>query len=972
MAAIVTASLLWWQQPRKEQLLTAAHKALDSGQFDEAEKLAQEWLSAYGDVAEPLIIAAEASMGAGRSEDARQYLSRLPDEPLDQAIRGHRMAASLNLQDGHADGAEHHLRKVLKLRPQLPSAVRSLARLLSVEGRLWEAEPLLTGLVNREQHSLEDLLMLGRSDEDFIAEDEVARLITANPECTLPLISSARTAFREQKFDLADELLDRVLLLRPEMTEALAWKGWTLLYRQEFEQLAEWQAKLPHVADSHPLIWVVRGDWASESGDTQGAMRCYWEALQRNANNLQSNYRLAQLLTGDGQPDAGKLFQERAQLLRQLNTIHQEVWANRNNPQLLQSPRGLEALRKAAELNEALGRLPEATAFYAVLAKAQPRSTTYRTKYATLRIQTAEMKVRTIRSANPALQIDLSSCEFPRARSNTTPEIAHQKQRSSVSPVKFDNQAVAVGIEFSYFNDHDYDDLTALNGMPIYQANGGGVGSLDIDRDGWPDLIFTQGCEWPATTGGTAYRDCLYRNTGRNQFRNVTQLCGLIESGFGQGVSAGDFDNDGFPDLYIANLGDNCLLHNNGDGTFSAVADPPAADAFTNSCMIADVNGDSVPDLYDVNYVLRRGIEDLCKTTEGPSRGCAPKNYQAAQDRLCLGSGSGRFTDITSDSGIEIPDGYGMGIVAGNLDDSGSVSLFVSNDGRPNFWFKNESQPGDSPRFANRAVTAGVGVSGNGMSQACMGIAAGDVDGDGHVDLFVTNYYEEHNTLYGQQASGQFVDASNTSGLAKPSMAFVGFGTQLIDADLDGWRDVIVSNGHVDDFRYRNIPFTMAPLLFRNMGDGVFSEELPTALGPYGAGAYLGRGMARLDWNRDGREDVIITHIQQPAALLTNQSVHVGHFLSIELVGTNASRDAIGCTVRVTAAGRQHVQQVIAGDGYQASNQRRLIFGLGTASVIDELVVTWPSKVSQIFTQPPTDRELVVIEGRSEVLLVKP
>lgn len=221
IAAIVTASALRWQQGRQEHLHAAAQEALDSGRFDEAAELAQQSLSAYGDLAEPLIIAAEASIGAGRNEDARQYLSRLPDEPLEQAIRGHHMAASLNLRDGHADGAEHHLRRLLKLRPELPSAVRSLSRLLSVEGRLWEAEPFLTALVNTEQHSLEDLLMLGRSDEDFIAEDEVARLVKSDPGNPLPLISSARTAFHEQNFDLADTLLDRVLSSRPEMIEAL-------------------------------------------------------------------------------------------------------------------------------------------------------------------------------------------------------------------------------------------------------------------------------------------------------------------------------------------------------------------------------------------------------------------------------------------------------------------------------------------------------------------------------------------------------------------------------------------------------------------------------------------------------------------------------------------------------------------------------------------------------------------------------
>jgi hypothetical protein len=529
------------------------------------------------------------------------------------------------------------------------------------------------------------------------------------------------------------------------------------------------------------------------------------------------------------------------------------------------------------------------------------------------------------------------------------------------------------GIDFQYFNSAD----PTTPGARMYEFTGGGVGVLDFDLDGRPDLYFPQGCRWPPEPSQTEYVDRLYRNVG-NGFRDVTISARIVEPSFSQGVACGDFDDDGFQDVYVANIGGNRLFHNRGDGTFADVTDSSGFEAalagsrerdgsseggWTTSVMIADLNGDALPDLFDVNYVTGRDVFDRICDHDGTPRVCSPTVFDAAPDRFWLNRGDGTFSDVTRLVGLEAGGGTGLGVVAADFDGSGRLSLFVANDARPNHFFRNVSEPGVAlPRFEESAASMGLATDREGASQACMGIAAGDANGDGRLDLFVTNYADEPNALYEQQADGTFTEMSRESGLARPSIELLGFGTQFLDGDGDGRKDLIVTNGHVDDFRFKGYEYAMPTQVYRNLG-GRFELLPAAAVGDYFTSMRRGRGLARLDWNGDGRDDFAVSHLDEPAALLTNTSPGSGGTIAFLLKGTSSARDAIGTVVEVTVAGERHVAQLTAGDGYEASNERVVTIGTGNADFVEEIAVRWSSGRIEKVADLPTRSRWVLIEG---------
>jgi len=447
----------------------------------------------------------------------------------------------------------------------------------------------------------------------------------------------------------------------------------------------------------------------------------------------------------------------------------------------------------------------------------------------------------------------------------------------------------------------------------MFEFSGGGCAALDFDRDGWPDLYFTQGCRWPVREDDFTRLDRLYRNLGTGSFADVTQAAGLRENRFSGGVTSGDFDNDGFPDLYVANTGANRLYRNNGDGS---------------------------------------------------PRMCMPFHFSGAQDQIYLNLGDGRFRNVTPGSGIEVEDGKGLGVVAADLCGRGKLDLFVANDTVMNSLFENRTKgPGGPLAFVESGLSRGVALNRDGRAEGCMGIAVGDVDGDGRQDLFVTNFHLESNTLYLQQSPGTFADRTRESGLVQSSLSMLGFGAQFLDADMDGWLDLIVTNGHIDDLRRYGRPYRMPMQFYANRGQGRFAELPAETLGPFFQQKALGRGLARLDWNRDGREDAAISFLDRPAALLTNTTRDVGNRLSMTFSGVSSPRDATGATVRAKLGKRTIVRQLTGGGGYQAANQQHVVIGLGSASEVARLEVRWPSGRRQVFDNPPINHELLLVEN---------
>jgi hypothetical protein len=425
-------------------------------------------------------------------------------------------------------------------------------------------------------------------------------------------------------------------------------------------------------------------------------------------------------------------------------------------------------------------------------------------------------------------------------------------------------------------------------------------------------------------------------------------------------VAVGDYNADGFPDLYLANVGQNRLYQNDGDGTFRDVTEESGLDlaGWTSSCLMADLNADGLPDLFDVTYLTGPEVYAIiCQ-----KKGCSPSVFEGVPDRLHINQGDGTFRWI--EGATPETNSKGLGIVAFDLFERNRPCLFVANDQVPNHFLRN--LPSGDPiniRLEDQAFLSGLGHNMDGLAMACMGIAADDVNHDGLLDLFVTNFKSEPNTLYIQDVEGLFIDRTHLSGLYHPSLPMTGWGTQFFDADLDGASDLVVTNGHV--YPEEETEYLMPTQFFQNDGQGRFAELLAEDLGPYFEKKHAGRSLARLDWNRDGRMDFVVSNINEPAALLTNSTETEGHSLGVRLVATQTARGAIGSIVEVEAGGRKWTKPLMAGDGFQASNERLLHFGLGSADIVSSITVTWPSGRMDKLKDLPPDGVLELVEGMS-------
>jgi tetratricopeptide (TPR) repeat protein len=939
-----------------QRLLRDARRALQVGAFARAEQIATQIPTDSREYSDGLLVAGESATRQNRLDQAIAYYAKIPPDSSDQSVTGMYCTADLLFQLGKLREAERQYRKVLAVRPSDVWTHQQLASFLLTFGRRWEAVPSLFALAQMEQISVDQLLHLGQPEAPLDLTAGLSKLHAA-PNDPLTLIGHARSAWDAHDRAQAEHFARQAVDADPGQIEAWAILGRALLHHPDGDSdLLKWHLLVPESAEAHPDVWLTRGIWAEEHNQAEVAIRCFWEALRRDPDLQVANYHLAQALLKLDPPQTGRAapFLERAERLEEFREETILIYQEKTN---------LRHIRRAAELTETLGRLWESAAWCRLALEQQPRLDWAGRQFQRLASRLSPGMPRVLADSNPAGQIDLSSYALPDLRSNADLAAAARISSARAGLVRFEDSAAAAGIDFRYFNGAE----PATDGKMIYQTLGGGVAALDYDGDLRPDLYFCQGAPAPDDNERHTYRDRLYRNRGDGRFDDVTFLAGLGDGRHTLGIAAGDLDDDGFADLYLANAGLNRLYRNNGDGTFS---DTTAAAGLvsrrcTASCLIADLNGDSFPELYDVNYLAEPGVYTLTCPRNGRDLTCGPRGFAAAQDQLFLNLGDGRYDEITHDCGIELPNGKGLGIVAADFAGNGFLNLFIANDDTPNFYFINQTpRRGDRPLFRDAALAAGLALSEDGKAQASMGIAIDDADGDGLLDLFVTNFYEEPDAFYRQITPDVFEDANRRFGLREATLFQLGFGTQFIDGDLDGFPDLIVTNGHIEDYSSEGQPFRMHPQYFRNVSGQRFEEVSSDSLGTFFAGKYLGRGLARIDWNCDGKEDVVISHLDSPAALLTNSTPNAGHFFALRLAGTRSSRDAVGTTVRCEAGGRVRIRQLTAGDGYMASNERQLIFGLGAAERVDRLTIQWPSGIEERFTGIAGDGHWLAIEGQ--------
>lgn len=575
--------------------------------------------------------------------------------------------------------------------------------------------------------------------------------------------------------------------------------------------------------------------------------------------------------------------------------------------------------------------------------------------------------------------------------SDLTPELANflppSKQargRPDVAP-QFTEVAQAVGIEFTFFSDIVPDRYL------LPEIMGGGATWFDFDNDGRFDLYLMNGCpldpsdrELPgdgSSTPATATpMNRLYRNLGNGRFEELSQQASTGDTHYGQGVARGDFDADGFCDLYLANYGVNRLLRNNGDGTFSDVTDQSGTGdpAWSTSPIWLDLDGDDDLDLFVTNYLdVTLQNSQVCKYNNVVGY-CGPGSYEAAPDRVYLNQGDGTFVESARRLGLVAPGGKGLAIAALDFDHDLRPEIYVANDMMENFLFRRETKrPDGAPggggdpssadataegiRYTDVAVQAGCAVSLSGLHEASMGVACADFDGDQRPDIFVTHYYANKNTLYRNLGDLSFHDDSRRTRIAATSYETLGFGTVPFDYDQDGATDLFITNGHVLGANHK--PNKMPPQLLHNDGQGRFAD-ISRFGGAYFRELWLGRGAAGGDFDNDGDLDIGVTHISQPFALLRNDTQTGHHWLGIALQ-TRSRLPPVGGRVVVQAGTDRQTRPIVAGGSYLCDGDPRLLFGLGDHGGSVSVEVHWPSGQVDIHAGLEVDRYWHLSEHRT-------
>jgi hypothetical protein len=512
----------------------------------------------------------------------------------------------------------------------------------------------------------------------------------------------------------------------------------------------------------------------------------------------------------------------------------------------------------------------------------------------------------------------------------------------------------------------------------IIETFGSGVALLDYDNDGWLDIFLVNGSTIAALEGKEPPpRSMLLHNNHDGTFTDVTDKAGVANKGWGFGVAVGDYDNDGWPDIYVANYGKNRLYHNNHDGTFTDVADRAgvALGGWSTGPTWGDYDHDGRLDLFVPGYVKfdqynppiagqGRIPANFCQF-RGVAVMCGPRGLPGEHDHLFHNNGDGTFTDVSVKAGVSDPAGYyGLAAVFVDVDDDGWVDLAVANDSTANYLYRNRHDG----TFEDVSYASGFALSEDGRAQASMGIGVGDYNRDGKVDLFVTTFSDDYKTLYRNDGDGSFSDVTYQAGLGDPTIPFLSWGTGFLDFDNDGLLDIFVASGHVYPQADRadwGTTWAERPLLFRNLNGSKF-EEVPPATASGLADVIPARGAAFGDLFNDGHIDVVINNIDSTPTLLRNVVQNGNHWLTLRLVGgPNSPRDAIGAKVFLTAGGVRQRADVFSGGSYGSSSDPRVHFGLGSSATVDRVEIQWPSGTRQVLAVPGVDRILSVEEGKA-------
>jgi hypothetical protein len=532
---------------------------------------------------------------------------------------------------------------------------------------------------------------------------------------------------------------------------------------------------------------------------------------------------------------------------------------------------------------------------------------------------------------------------------------------ANTSGITFRDVTQRAGLHFVHNNG-------AFGKKYLPETLGPGVAFIDYDNDGWPDILLVNGMDWPGHTSKHSTMK-LYHNNHDGTFTDVTHKAGLdTEEIYGMGVAVGDYDNDGFDDLFVTAYGQSHLFHNNGNGTFTDVTQKIGLGGireFSTSAAWVDYDKDGHLDLVVGNYVQWTPETDLYCTLDGKSKSyCTPESYKGASVRLWHNRGDGTFEDATKKTGLADPTSKTLGVAVLDYDGDGWPDLLFSNDTQPNKLYRNNG----NGTFTEKAVLAGVAFSEDGVARAGMGVDAADYDRSGHPSILITNFANQMLSLYHNEGTGLFVDEAPRSEIGRASLLTLGFGCFFFDYDLDGWPDVFVANGHIDPDIQRvqtNVTYAMPPHLFHNLGNGKF-EEVTKSMGVAFATPRVARGAAYADVYNDGRLDLLVATNAAPALLFRNGATTeaANRSVRIKLIGTKSNRDGIGATVRITAGGETQTQMLRSGSSYLSASELVLTFGLARHEKAESIEILWPSGQKDLLSNVAAWQTVILTEGK--------